>query len=106
MAFLNPTLLLAGLACVAIPIAIHILMRRRRKPVPWAAMRFLLEAYRQQRKRTRLEQLLLLATRCLLVAVLAVALGRPAIQGTGLFASAGPRTLILGAGDGGEVDGA
>lgn len=95
MAFLNPTLLLAGLACVAIPIAIHILMRRRRKPVPWAAMRFLLEAYRQQRKRTRLEQLLLLATRCLLVAVLAVALGRPAIQGTGLFASAGPRTLIL-----------
>lgn len=95
MAFLNPTLVLAGLACVAIPIAIHILMRRRRKPVPWAAMRFLLEAYRQQRKRTRLEQLLLLATRCLLVAVLAVALGRPAFEGTGLFASAGPRTLIL-----------
>ncbi len=95
MSFLNPTLFLVGLACVALPIAIHILMRRRRKPVPWAAMRFLLEAYRQQRKRTRLEQLLLLASRCLLVAVLALALGRPALQGSGLFAAAGPRTLVL-----------
>jgi hypothetical protein len=77
MNFLNPTLALVGLACVAIPIAIHILMRRRRKPVAWAAMRFLMEAYRQQRRRLRLEQLLLLAARCLVIALVALALGRP-----------------------------
>ena len=86
MSFLNPTLLALGLSCIAIPIAIHILMRRRRKPVPWAAMRFLLEAYRQQRRRTRFEQLLLLAARCLLVAALAVALGRPALTAAGFLA--------------------
>jgi hypothetical protein len=77
MNFLNPTLALVGLACVAIPIAIHILMRRRRKPVAWAAMRFLMEAYQQQRRRLRLEQLLLLAARCLVIALVALALGRP-----------------------------
>lgn len=93
--FLNPTLFAVGLASVAIPILVHILMRRRRRPVPWAAMRFLLEAYRQQRRRTRLEQLLLLAARCLLVAALATAIGRPALSAAGFLQSAGPRTLIV-----------
>src|SRR4051812_18577304 len=79
MTFLNPFLAGLGLACVAIPIVIHFLMRRRRKPVMWAAMRFLLEAYRQHRRRLKLEQFLLLAARCLLLALLALALGRPLI---------------------------
>lgn len=95
MPFLNPNLFAVGLASVAIPIAIHILMRRRRKPIAWAAMRFLMEAYRQQRRRTRLEQLLLLAARCLLVAALAVAIGRPAFKSAGYFDTAGPRTMVL-----------
>lgn len=92
---LNPTLFAVGIASVAIPILVHILMRRRRRPVPWAAMRFLLEAYRQQRRRTRLEQLLLLAARCLLVAALALAIGRPALTAAGFLQSSGPRTLIV-----------
>jgi hypothetical protein len=95
MSFLNPNLFLAALACVAIPILIHILLRRRRKPVAWAAMRFLLEAYRQQRRRTRLEQLLLLASRCLLVAALALAVGRPALRTAGFFSASDPRTLVI-----------
>lgn len=77
MTFINPTLALVGLACIALPILIHILMRRRRRPVDFGAMRFLIEAYRRQRRRTNLEQILLLASRCLLVALLALALGRP-----------------------------
>ena len=56
MTFLNPTIALVGLACVAIPIIIHILMRRRRRPVQWAAMEFLMEAYRRQRRRMNLER--------------------------------------------------
>lgn len=75
MSFLNPILAAVGLACVALPILIHILMRRRRKPVTWGAMRFLEQAYKRQRKRIRFEQWLLLASRCLLVAALALALG-------------------------------
>ncbi len=85
MSLVNPILGLVGLACVAIPIAIHILMRRRRRPVMWGAMRFLVEAYRRQRRRIQLEQLLLLAARCLVVALVALALGRPVLAGAGLL---------------------
>ncbi len=81
MSFVNPLILAAGLAAIAIPIAIHLLMRRRRKPTPWAAMRFLLEAMRKRRRRLQLERLLLLAVRCLLVAAIALALGRPTLRG-------------------------
>lgn len=81
MNFVNPLIFAAGLAAIAIPIAIHLLMRRRRKPTPWAAMRFLLEAMRKRRRRLQLERLLLLAVRCLLVAAIALALGRPTVRG-------------------------
>src|SRR5437016_2900048 len=77
MTFLHPALLIAGIACIAIPIIIHLLMHRRRKPVMWGAMRFLLEAYRRQRRRIMLEKWLLLACRCLLLGLLALAIGRP-----------------------------
>lgn len=91
MMFLNPILAVAGVACVAIPILIHLLMRRRRRPVMWAAMRFVLEALRQQRRRLRLEQILLLAARCLVIVLIAVALGRPII---GQAAGLGGRTAV------------
>ena len=94
MTFLNPTIALVGLACIAIPIIIHILMRRRRRPVQWAAMKFLMEAYRRQRRRMNLEQILLLASRCLLVALLALAIGKPVLGALGALAH-GPRTLYL-----------
>src|SRR5690349_1542293 len=67
----------AGLACVAIPIIIHILNRRRFKTVTWAAMDFLLRAMKKNRRRLRFEQWVLLATRCLLVFLLGLALARP-----------------------------
>ncbi|MBK7404595.1 MAG: BatA domain-containing protein [Phycisphaerales bacterium] len=87
-------LLGVGLACIAIPIAVHLLMRRRRKPVRWAAMRFLFEAYRRQRTRVRLEQILLLAARCLLVACIAGAVSRP-MFGRGRDGGGGPRDVYL-----------
>ncbi len=94
MTILHPALLAVGLGMIAIPILIHILMRRKRKPVPWGAMRFLLEAYKTQRRRMTLEQMLLLAARCLLVALLALAIARPMLGGgTGLGSNA--RTLVI-----------
>lgn len=77
MTFLHTSLALAGVACIAIPIIIHLLMHRRRKPVMWGAMRFLVEAYRRQRRRMRLEKWLLLACRCLVIGLLGLAIGRP-----------------------------
>lgn len=83
MTFLHPILASVGLACVALPILIHILMRRRRRPIAWAAMRYLREALRRQRRRLALEQWLLLASRCLLVALAALAIGGLALGASG-----------------------
>jgi len=95
MTFVTGGLAIAGLAAVAIPILIHLLSRRRRKPVEWAAMRFLLEAFRKHRRRLRLEQLLLLVVRCLILALLGVALARPILEGTGLLGTGGSRVVFL-----------
>jgi len=95
MTFANPALLLAGLLCVGVPILIHILMRRRRKPVSWGAMDWLMQAYRQQRRRMRFEQLLLLALRCLLIALVGVALGKPLLGSRGGANTARPKTLAI-----------
>lgn len=95
MTFLHPMLAAAGLACLAIPIIIHLLMRRRRRPVKWAAMRFLLEAYRQHRHRLRLEQIALLAARCAVIALAAMGLARPQMSEGTPGGSRRPTTLYL-----------
>lgn len=95
MTFLNAGLLGAGLAAISIPILIHLLMRQRRRPVRWAAMRFLMEAYRKQRRRLRIQQWLLLATRCLIVALVALALGRPLLEAAGLVGTGTGRSVYL-----------
>jgi hypothetical protein len=76
-AFLTPAFFWAGLALASIPIIIHILNRRRFKVVPWAAMEYLLAAMRKNRRRLKFEQWLLLAVRCLVLALLGFALARP-----------------------------
>lgn len=79
--FISPALAWAGVALVSVPVAIHLLSRWRRKPQPWGAMRFLLEAYRKQKRRMHLEQWLLLLLRCLIVLLLGLALARPLMEG-------------------------
>ena len=44
MTFGSPGLALAAVAAVALPILIHLLFRRRRRPVEWAAMELLRRA--------------------------------------------------------------
>ena len=78
MSFLNP-IMLAGLAAVSVPIIIHLLNRRKFQKVVWAAMRFLQTSVEKNQKRMRIEDLILLALRCLLLALLALALARPAV---------------------------
>ena len=79
MSFLNPALLSFGLL-FAVPLVIHLLNRQRYKRRPWAAMEFLLAAYRKQRRRLRTENLLLLLLRCLIPIVLALAIARPILR--------------------------
>jgi hypothetical protein len=77
--FANPWLLL-GLALAAAPILIHLLYARAYRQTDWAAMRFLLEAARKNSRRMRLEQLLLLAVRTLIVMLMVGAFAEPYIQ--------------------------
>lgn len=83
--FVNPALL-GGLGLIALPILIHLLSRRQFRRIEWAAFRFLLEAEQENRRRVRFEQWLLVALRCLAMALLALLVARPFVQ-PGLVAS-------------------
>jgi hypothetical protein len=73
----NPWLLVAGASAVLLPVLIHLLNRRKFRVVDWAAMEFLLEADKKNRRRIRLENLLLLILRCLAVLLIGLLLARP-----------------------------
>lgn len=79
--FLHPALL-AGAALFTVPLIIHLLNRQRYKHRAWAAMDFLLAAYKKQRRRLRQESLLLLLLRCLIPIILALAIARPVLRDT------------------------
>jgi len=76
MLFLNPWLLI-GLAGVLVPIILHMMRRQSAKPLDWGAMRFLFDTVAMRRRRMEWEDMLLMAARCLLIPLLALALARP-----------------------------
>ena len=76
MLFLHPWLL-AGLVAVSIPIIIHLMRRQAAKPMDWGAMRFLFDTISVRRRKMEWEDLLLMAARCLLLALVALAIARP-----------------------------
>ncbi len=95
MTFVTTSLAVAGAVSILVPILIHLLSRQRRRPIKWAAMRFLLEALRKHRRRLQLQQLLLLAVRCLILALLGAALARPFLEAAGMLGGAGSRVVYL-----------
>ena len=82
MSFLNPVLLW-GLLGVSVPVVIHLLNRFRYREVRWAAMDLLRKALVLRSRRVRIEDLLLLALRCLAVLLVALALARPTMTSAG-----------------------
>src|SRR5687768_12692952 len=76
--------MLLGLLLASVPIIIHLLNRRRFRLVEWAPMKYLHLTIKTNRRRMRIEQLLLLIVRTLVVALLFVALARPALSASGL----------------------
>ncbi len=70
------TAMLLGLVGAALPVVIHLLARHRTPVIDWAAMRFL-ELSPRARRRLDLNDRLLLLTRVLLCAIMALALARP-----------------------------
>ena len=76
MSFINQALLY-GLAGISIPIILHLLNRRSAKQIEWGAMQFLLDSVESRKRRIQLEEALLLAARCLLFGLIALAVARP-----------------------------
>ena len=78
--FINPWLL-SGLALASLPVIIHLLNRRRYRVESWAAMDFLFRAQVSNRRRLRIEDLILLCLRILAICTLVFAVSRPVIHG-------------------------
>ena len=83
ISFLNQGLLW-GLLLASIPVIIHLLFRRRFRKIDWAPMKYLKLTVQRNRRRIRLEQLLLLLVRTAMILLLFFLVARPIIHAQGL----------------------
>jgi hypothetical protein len=81
--------MLFGIIGVSIPIIIHILNRRRARMVDWGAMHFLESSLASRNRRILIEEIILMAIRCSLLALLAFALARPFLKAGKLLPGTG-----------------
>jgi hypothetical protein len=77
--------LLWGLLGISIPVLIHLFNRRNARNVEWGAMRFLLDSLMSRRRSLLLEELLLMAARCLICGSAVLAMVRPFIPAGSTF---------------------
>ena len=82
MGFVTPALL-GGAALIALPIVLHLIMRREAQKLRFPALRFIQQRRTMNQHRLRLRHWLLLALRCAIIALLAFALARPTLRGSG-----------------------
>jgi hypothetical protein len=95
MTFLNSALLI-GIFTLAIPLIIHLFHKSRFKTVKWGAMHLLEAVIRQNQRRIRMEQWILLAIRCAIPALLALMMARPLWKGASkLLGDAKTSTVVL-----------
>lgn len=79
MELLNPLILWGGLA-IAIPIILHFWHQKKGKVLEWAATQWLIEKNLQQSRGIRLDNILLLIVRCLLLLLLCFLLSKPVVD--------------------------
>jgi hypothetical protein len=94
MTFLN-ALLLGGTVAGFIPLAVHLLHRRKRKTLPWGAMQFLIAKSSAQRRKVKLEQLLLLVLRISIPVLLAICMARPVVENLQSNENNTPESVVL-----------
>lgn len=80
--FMQPWFLVGLLAALGPPI-IHLIHRRRRRRVAFSSLRFLVQSDRRSARRYRLVDLLVMAMRMALLALLALALAQPVMRPAG-----------------------
>lgn len=95
MSFITPALI-GGALLVGVPIALHLIMRRKPQHLVFPALRFVRARRAANQTRLQLRHLILLALRCAAIALLAFALARPVLQGAGVGGGAdGPASVAL-----------
>ncbi len=96
MGFLAP-LMLVGVLAIGVPIAIHLIGRRRAKIVKFAALDFLLTTKRRTARRLRLRERILLLVRALGCLAIALALAKPftSCERKGAAVTRGPQAAVL-----------
>src|SRR6185503_16620329 len=96
MGFLAP-LMLIGIVALAVPIAIHLIGRRRARVVKFAALDFLLATKRRTARRFRLRERLVLLIRAVACAAVVAALAKPYMSCArkGPRVTRGPQAAIL-----------
>ena len=80
MTFLFQPLLWIGLPLVALPLLIHLINMRRHQRIEWAAMDFLLESQKRNKKWILLRQILLLMLRTAAIALVVFMLAGPVLM--------------------------
>ncbi len=92
MAFLfsNP-IFLAALAGLGVPVLIHLLLKRRNQRMRFSTLRFFQRHEEQANQRRKLRNLMLLALRLLIFALLVFAFSRPFLPNSGAAARPGKR---------------
>src|SRR3978361_404342 len=88
-------ILWTGAVCAAVPIIIHLLNKRRYRPVVWAAMEFLMNAIQKNARRLQLRDIILMIIRTLAVVLLAIALARPTVNAKSFFGGTKTGAVIL-----------
>jgi hypothetical protein len=96
MGFLAPLMLL-GTALLGVPIAIHLIGRRRARVVRFAALDFLLATKRRTARRLRLRERALLVTRAIACLAVALALAKPftSCARKGPQVTRGPQAVVI-----------
>jgi len=96
MTFLSP-ILLVWLGLLALPVLLHLLNRGRATSISWGAMEFLRRSINLRTRRIRFEEALLLALRCLVLALPVLAMARPFLPSRGYVPAAMLALFVMGA---------
>src|SRR5882757_7430996 len=79
MSFLTPLFLLGALG-IALPVLFHLIRRSSKEHVPFSSLMFLQPSPPRVTRRSRLEHILLLLLRCLVLCLLAAGFARPFLK--------------------------
>ena len=88
MDFLSP-MMLSFAAALAVPLWLHLRRKRKQVPVPFPSLRYLKMAAARVRRQAKVEDVVLLVLRCLLLGLLAAAFARPVVRTGGRWLGSG-----------------